>query len=75
VVATLGTDHRVISIIEIKITRQLIGAQIANVSAVIGALFGIEELDWHLITLRFVAQTTVCAMMVELPPTNALRVA
>jgi hypothetical protein len=46
-----------------------------SVTAVIGALFGIEELDWHRITVEFVAQTTVCAMMAELPPTNALRVA
>ena len=36
-------------------------SQLANVSAIIGALFGIKELDGHRISVEPVAQTVVCA--------------
>jgi hypothetical protein len=57
VVATLDIDYRAICIIEMEIARQLIRAWSANVPAVIGALFGSEELDGHRITVESVAQT------------------
>jgi hypothetical protein len=75
VVATLDIDHRVVSIIQVEIARQLIGTRIANVSAVIGALFGGEELDGHRITVGSIAQTVVCATMTGRPSINAWRVA
>ena len=45
--APLLPDHRVVSLIEMEIAGQFIGARIARVATVIGAVFGSEKLYGH----------------------------
>jgi hypothetical protein len=47
VIATLGIDSGVVSIVQMEKARQLLGARIARVPTVMGALFGSEEVDGH----------------------------
>jgi hypothetical protein len=47
VAAAFDTDQQVVSVIEVEIARQLIGARIARIPTVTGVLFGSKELDGH----------------------------
>jgi len=75
VVTALDTDHCVVSVIKMEIARQLIRVWIANVPAIVGALFGSKELDGHRIPIKAVAQTFVCATKRVASEIKALRVA
>jgi hypothetical protein len=44
----VGVNSGVVSVIQREIAHQLIGARIAHVPAIMGALFGSEELDGYL---------------------------
>lgn len=63
VVATLGADSGVVGVVQMEKARQLLGARIAHVPTVMGALFGSEELDGHRVIGGSIAQTFVCAIV------------